>query len=439
MSLMYKNVLSVVSSLFILTSCSSNPTAKNEVEVAQQKPLNTKELLQYDPKHADKNIDAFMQHLHQAAGFNGNVLVAKKGKIIYQNAFGWANYPHQDSLTLDSQFELASISKTMTATAILQLMEQGKLRLDDSVQHFFPNFPYHGVTIRMLLTHRSGLPNYVYAIDDIFRKEHRDQKKGVTNQQMMDLLAQYKPARYNAPDKGYHYNNSNFMVLGSIVEKAAHMPYSLYMMQNVFKPAGMAHTNVYSKATYDKIPTKVLGHDRNSWRYSVAQNYLDGPVGDKGIYSTVGDLFLFDRALRAGKLLKQATQDSAYVNRVPLKNGHFGYGYGWHLFEAPGEKVIYHTGWWHGFRHNFLRDIKDDVVIVLLDNMTNGSLLHLDDLFKMTGMPVVRAGAYGRDGEEEEEQAAAPAIEKKKAPEKNHKKEQAKKPGVTKKHKTHKH
>jgi CubicO group peptidase (beta-lactamase class C family) len=290
----------------------------------------------------------------------------------------------------------------------------------------------------MLLTHRSGLPNYVYAIDDVFRKEHRDQKKGVTNQQMMDLLAQYKPARYNAPDKGYHYNNSNFMVLGSIIEKAAGMPYAQYMMENVFKPAGMQHTNVYSKATYDKIPTKVLGHDRNSWRYSVAQNYLDGPVGDKGIYSTVGDLFLFDRALRAGKLITQASQDSAYVNRVPLKNGHFGYGYGWHLFEAPGEKVIYHTGWWHGFRHNFLRDIKDDVVIVLLDNMTNGSLLHLDDLFKMTGMPVVRAGAYGRDGEEEEDHSSATQVtEKKTAPAK--KQQPVKQHTAAKKHKAHKH
>ncbi|MBC7399035.1 MAG: beta-lactamase family protein [Mucilaginibacter sp.] len=437
MKLLKQSLFAFTTALLVLASCSSTPGDKdgsNLNPAEKSKPLDVKALLAYNPKNADKQIDAFMQHLHTAAGFNGNVLVAKKGKIVYQNAFGWANYPHQDSLTLNSQFELASISKTMTSTAILQLMERGKLRLTDSVQQFFPNFPYHGVTIRMLLTHRSGLPNYVYAIDDVFRKEHRDQKKGVTNQQMMDLLAQYKPARYNVPDKGYHYNNSNFMVLGSIIEKAAHVPYADYMMQNVFLPAGMKHTNVYSKATYDKIPTKVLGHDRNSWRYSVAQNYLDGPVGDKGIYSTVGDLFLFDRALRAGKLIKQATQDSAYTNRVPLKHGHFGYGYGWHLFEAPNQKVVYHTGWWHGFRHNFLRDMKEDVVIILLDNMANGSLLHLDDLFKMTGMPVVRAGAYGRGGEEEDEQAQAPTVEKKK-----HKKELVSKNSAVKKHKTHKH
>jgi len=402
MSLTYKSVLPVLSFLLLITSCSFEPAGNNEVTTAQKKPFDTQKLLKYNPKNADKQIDAFMKHLHQVSGFNGNVLVAKKGKIIYENAFGWANYPNMDSLKLNSQFELASISKTMTATAILQLMEHGKLKLNQDVRDFYPDFPYEGVTIRMLLTHRSGLPNYVYAIDDVFRKEHRDQKKGVTNAQMMDLLAQYKPARYNAPGKSYHYNNSNFMVLGAIIEKVAHMPYAQYMMNNVFKPAGMAHTNVYSKATYDKIPTKVMGHDRNSWKYSVAQNYLDGPVGDKGIYSTVGDLFLFDRALRAGRLIKQATQDSAYTDRNPMERGHFNYGYGWHLFEAPGQKVVYHTGWWHGFRHIYLRDMKNDITIVLLGNMVNGSLLHLDDLFKMTGMPVVRKSAYTGSGDEEE-------------------------------------
>lgn len=402
MNLTYKSVLPVLSLMLLITSCSSGPAAGNDVEAAQKKPFDTQHFLKYDPKKADKQIDAFMKHLHQVSGFNGNVLVAKKGKIIYENSFGWANYPNMDSLKLDSQFELASISKTMTATAILQLMERGKLRLDQDVRDFYPNFPYPGVTIRMLLTHRSGLPNYVYSIDDVFRKEHRNQKKGVTNAQMMDLLAQYKPARYNAPDKSYHYNNSNFMVLGSIIEKVTHMPYAQYMMENVFKPAGMAHTNVYSKANYDKIPTKVMGHDRNSWKYSVAQNYLDGPVGDKGIYSTVGDLFLFDRALRAGRLIKQSTQDSAYTDRNPMERGHFNYGYGWHLFEAPGQKVVYHTGWWHGFRHIYLRDMKNDITIVLLGNMVNGSLLHLDDLFKMTGMPVVRKNAYTGSGDEEE-------------------------------------
>ena len=404
MATLYKNILPFTFSLLLIASCSQSKNKKVSSTPDLGKPFNPGNYLKYDPKKSDPQIDAFMKHLHQVAGFNGNVLVAKKGKIIYENSFGWANYPHQDSLTINSQFQLASVTKTITSTAILQLMERGKLKLNQDVRDFFPNFPYPGVTIRLLLTHRSGMMNYVYFIDDVYRAEHRDQRKGLTNQQAMDMIAQYKPAPFNKPDKRFLYNNSNFMVLGSIIEKVSGMSYAEYVKENIFIPAGMKNTDVYSTAVYSKIPTKVLGHDRNSWKYSVAPNFLDGPVGAYGVYSTVGDLFLFDRALRAGYLIKPATQDSAYTDRNPMIRGHFNYGYGWRLFEAPGEKVVYHTGWWHGFRHIFLRDMKNDVTIVLLGNMVNGSLLHLDDLFKMTGMPIVRKSAYTGSGGVEEDQ-----------------------------------
>jgi len=401
MRLVYNSALTFFSFLLLLTSCSSKPN-NSSAEATSAKPLppfDTKALLSYNPKNADKRIDEFMQNLHKTRGFNGNVLVAKHGKIIYEKAIGWADYLHRDSLKINSQFELASVTKTMTSTAILLLMERGKLKLDQNVKDFFPDFPYDGVTIRLLLTHRSGMMNYVYFTDDVYRKEHRDQRKGLTNAQEMALIAQYKPARFNKPDVRFLYNNSNFMVLGSIIEKVSGIPYSQFMKENVFIPAGMAHTAVYSKAVYDKIPVDVVGHDRGQWRYSVAQNFLDGPVGDKGIYSTVGDLYLYDRALRTGRLLKQATMDSAYVPRNPMLHGHFSYGYGWRIFEAPGQQVIYHTGWWHGFRHIYLRDIKDDITIVLLSNLSNGSLLKLDDLFKITGMPIVRKSAYLGNGD----------------------------------------
>lgn len=387
----------------VLASCSNSSSSKNGVK-NEGKPFEPQKLLKYDPKDADKEVDAFMQHLHKKSAFNGNVLVAKKGKIIYEGAFGWANHLTRDSLKLDSKFELASVSKTMTGTAIMMLWEQGKIKLDQDVRDFYPNFPYEGVTIRLLLTHRSGMMNYVYFVDGLYRKEHRDQKKGITNQQVMNLIAEYKPAPFNKPNVRFLYNNSNYMVLGAIIEKVTGMPYAQYMQENIFKPSGMTHTAVYSKAVYDKIPADVVGHDRNSWRYSVAQNFLDGPVGDKGIYSTIGDLYLFDQALKAGRLIKPATQDSAYAAHVtPLIRGHFSYGYGWRIFEDKNQKVVYHTGWWHGFRHIFLRDLKNDVTIILLGNLVNGSLLHLDDLFKATGMPVVRKDAYKGTGETAED------------------------------------
>ncbi len=403
MNLLYKNFFFAALCLLSFASCSQSNN-KNTATPDLGKPFNPDQYLKYDPKKADKQVDAFMKHLHQVANFNGNVLVAKKGKIIYENSFGWADYPHMDSLHVNSKFQLASITKTITGTAIMQLWERGKIKLDQDVRDFFPNFPYQGITIRLLLTHRSGMMNYVYFVDDIYRAQHLNQKKGLTNTETMNMIAQYKPHPFNKPNKTFLYNNSNFMVLGSIIEKVSGMSYADYVKQNIFIPAGMKNTAVYSKAVYEKIPTNVLGHDRNSWKYSVAPNFLDGPVGAYGVYSTVGDLFVFDRALRAGKLLKPATQDSAYTDRNPMLHGHFNYGYGWRLFEAPGEKVVYHTGWWHGFRHIFLRDMKNDVTIVLLGNMVNGSLLHLDDLFKMTGMPVVRKSAYKGNGSAEEDQ-----------------------------------
>lgn len=400
MRLVYQSILPLTAALLILTSCSSKSNDKNKsLSPAESKPLDTATLLAYNPKTADKKIDEVMKELHRTRGFNGNVLVAKKGKIVYENAIGWADYLHRDSLKLSSQFELASVTKTMTSTAILMLMERGKLTLDDDVKKFFPDFPYNGVTIRLLLTHRSGMMNYVYFIDDIYRSQHLNQKKGLTNAEAMKMIADYKPRPFNVPNKRFLYNNSNFMVLGAIIEKISGMSYADFMKQNVFAPASMVHTHVYSKAVYDKIPVDVVGHDRGQWRYSVAQNFLDGPVGDKGIYSTVGDLFLFDRALRAGRLLKQATLDSAYVPRNPMVHGHFSYGYGWRTFTAPGQEVIYHTGWWHGFRHIYLRDMKNDITIVLLTNLANGSLLKLDDLFKAAGMPIVRKSAYSGNGD----------------------------------------
>ncbi|WP_423146530.1 serine hydrolase domain-containing protein [Rubrolithibacter danxiaensis] len=387
----FRSVFLLVFCSILIFSCSSE-RKKNVVRTQEEDKSDSLSLI-YDPAKADPRIDAFMKNLHKRYGFNGNVLVAKKGKIIYENAIGWADYLHRDSLKIDSQFELASVTKPFTATAIMMLVERGKLRLDQNVKEFFPNFPYEGITIRLLLCHRSGLMNYVYFTDRIWK----DKKKGMSNTDVMNLIAEYKPAPYTKPDKTFHYNNSNFMILGAIIEKVSGQRYSQFMKENVFLPAGMKHTAVYSKAEYEKIPVDVVGHDR-TWRYSVVQNFLDGPVGDKGIYSTIHDLFLFDRALRKGKLLKKSSLDSMYTGHNEMIRGHFNYGYGWRLFEGNGHKIAYHTGWWHGFRHIYLRDLTADVTIVLLQNITNGSLLKLDELFHMVGMPVVRKSAYNGAG-----------------------------------------
>jgi len=395
--------LTISLAIFSISACSSpeekakKADADKKIRIKEDDKTDSLSLV-YDPAKGDKWIADFVQNLHKKSGFNGNMLVARKGKILYQKAIGWADYLHRDSLKISSEFELASITKTFTGVAIMQLVEAGKLKLTDDVKKFYPDFPYDGITISLLLSHRSGMMNYVYFIDDIWRKEKRDMKKGVSNQEVMQVIADKKPNPYTRPDRVFHYNNSNFMVLAAIIEKVTGQRFSQYMMEHIFKPAGMKNTHVYSTNEYEKIPVDVVGHDR-TWRYSVAQNFLDGPVGDKGIYSTLHDLVLYDKYLKNGRLLNKSSLDSAYKGRNKPVNGHFNYGYGWRMFDGKGmDKVVYHTGWWHGFRHIYIRDLDKDIVVIFLGNLTNGSLLHLDELFKYLKMPVIRKGAYSGSG-----------------------------------------
>lgn len=389
-------LIGLLGGIFLLGPTSCSFTTKNskikDAKLAQA--IKDSLRLVYDADRADPQIHEYMSRLHQRSGFNGNVLVAKNGEIVYQNTMGWANRLMRDSLQITSQFELASVSKPITATGILKLWEMGQLDLNQELSDFFEDFPYPGVTIKQLLTHRSGLPNYIYMLDEIWS----DKQTGVSNKKAVDLLISNKPMRYGAPGGRFFYNNTNYMLLASIIEKVSGQDFAVFMQENVFGPAGMKHTAVYSKAVYDKIPTHVIGHDK-VWRRSVVQNFLDGPVGDKGIYSTVQDLFLFDRALDEGRLLKPSTLDSAYQSYSKPDKGIFSYGLGWRTFDADGHKIVYHAGWWHGFRNLYVRDLENNITIVLLSNMANNSLLHLDKLYEILDMPVVRQAAYSHRGE----------------------------------------
>lgn len=375
-------------------SCNSTEGGRKKRDTLRKQQVRDSVALVYHEAEAHAEIHAYMTRLHERSGFNGNVLVAKEGKIIYQNSLGWANHLMRDSLTIHSQFELASVSKPLTAIGTLIMVEQGRLSLEDTMERFFPGFPYEGVTVRHLLTHRSGLPNYIYLADSVWT----DKKVGMTNQEAVKLLIEHRPMRYGAPDGRHFYNNTNYMMLAAIIEVVSGQDFAVFMSEHVFKPAGMMHTAVYSKAVYEEIPTHVIGHDR-VWRRSVVQNFLDGPVGDKGIYSTVQDLYLFGRALDEGRLLKTSLLDSAYQSHSRPQKGVFGYGYGWRTFQQENNRIAYHTGWWHGFRTLYIKDLENDITIVLLSNMVNNSLLHLDNLYKILDMPVVRQGAYSGSGE----------------------------------------
>jgi CubicO group peptidase (beta-lactamase class C family) len=165
--------------LFVLVqACGSDPSEKRKRKILN-KEVPDSVVLFYDPKKADKRIDEIIMNLHRKSGFNGIVLVAKNGKIIYERAIGWADHLHRDSLKINSVFELASVSKPFTSTAIMMLIEDGKLRLNQNVKEFYPDFPYDSITVELLLTHKSGMMNYVYFVDNLWKSQKKNERNSL--------------------------------------------------------------------------------------------------------------------------------------------------------------------------------------------------------------------------------------------------------------------
>ncbi|HEY6977279.1 MAG TPA: serine hydrolase domain-containing protein, partial [Chitinophagaceae bacterium] len=264
-------------------------------------------------------------------GFNGSVLVAKNGEILFEDYKGTYNFQTKEPITEHTPFHLASISKTFTAMTILKLWEQHRLSLDDSLQKFFPKLPYRGITVKMLLDHRSGLPNYLYFMDSCWNKKIK-----ATNWDVVDFMIRHKPRAMSFPDRGYHYCNTNYLLLALIVEIITTHPFPQYMKDSVFTPLGLKDTYVFSIADTAKyIPT-----------YSVTKpfpmDHLDCTYGDKNVYSTVRDLFQWDKTLYEDTFLKRSTLDMAFK---PYSNEHktmHNYGLGWHLYFNNGDTLIYH-------------------------------------------------------------------------------------------------
>jgi CubicO group peptidase (beta-lactamase class C family) len=319
-------------------------------------------------------LDTFFYNMHKKRAFNGTVLIAQHGQIIYKGAFGYADLRKKDSLTTNTAFQLASVSKQFTAMAVMILKERGLLSYDDQVQKFYPQFPYNGITVRMLLTHRSGLPDYTYFSEDFWP----DRKKFLDNQEVIKMMAIHQPKPYYLPDKRYDYSNTGYSVLAAIVEKASGMKFENFMQKEVFKPLGMTHTWVYNGTNTAMTEKVAVGY--TAGRRVVANSYLNGATGDKGVYSTVEDMFKWDRALYTGKLIKATTLEEAFqpANKEMKKEN---YGYGWRLKTLEcGQPVVYHGGWWHGYKSYFMRNRKDQSTVIVLTNIANHSLGHLKNI-----------------------------------------------------------
>ncbi|VAX21340.1 hypothetical protein MNBD_IGNAVI01-2738, partial [hydrothermal vent metagenome] len=208
-----------------------------------------------------QKIDEFFSRRYKRGLFNGTVLFSVHDTIIYENSFGLANIRKKDSLKTSSAFQLASVTKTFTAYAIMLLKQRGELSYSDSVRKFFPDFPYRNITIHQLLIHRSGLPNYMYFADEYWRDSRN---RTIDNNDVIDLMIKYKPQPYYLPGRRYNYNNTNYALLASIIEKVSHKTYAEFMKKEIFKPLGMNDTYVYDKNVDSINFSKVKGY--TSWR-----------------------------------------------------------------------------------------------------------------------------------------------------------------------------
>ncbi|UTW64045.1 beta-lactamase family protein [bacterium SCSIO 12741] len=312
-----------------------------------------------------KKIEREVEQQIRAGRFHGVVLVAQNGHVWYSKAAGKAHRRKKAKIDEYSVFQLASVSKMFTATAIMLLEQDGKLNYDDTVTQHLISFPYEGVTIRNLLNHRSGLPRYMVTSDQYWPRDTM-----MSNQQMHNLMVAHCPDPYYPPDHRFNYQNSNYAYLGLLVEKISGQSLPDFLRDRVFEPLEMNDTKVYSGAEDSDIPAAVWGHIRRGRRpMDPGENYINGVFGDKGVYSNVYDLLKFDQALYDTVLLKPTTIQEAFKPGSPeIKEGRDNYGFGWRISAFEKDDLVYHYGWWNGFKTCVMRFQNKRYTIIALTN-----------------------------------------------------------------------
>ncbi len=371
-------MLLILSLLIVASSCNESAARYQNKQYAWEQivPLDATD------RQLAHRIDTFFQHKAKRGGFNGTVLVAQHGKILYKQHFGYLNYPRKILLTDSSAFQLASASKPFTATAILQLQEKGRLHIDDPVSAYIKDFPYDSITIRHLLNHRSGLLNYIYLFDTM----KLDAGTYISNQDVVNYFIRDKPPLQSVPGHHFQYCNTNYALLARLVEIASGQSFGNYLTEHIFYPAHMYHT--YLRDVTDTIPSRnqCTAYEGSRWT-EVGDVPYDGVAGDKGIYTTAADLYFFDQALNHGLLLGQELLDEAYKGYSFEKPGRKNYGLGWRLKELDDSStIIYHNGWWRGYNTLFVRMPGKETCIIVLANKYNRNVYDIAPLYEMLGM-----------------------------------------------------
>ena len=320
-------------------------------------------LSQEEKNFYSQQASAYYSHFLNNSNFNGSILVAKNGQVIMEKYQGYSDFSTKEKINEYSTFHLASVSKTFTAMTILKMWEQGLLSLDDDIRKYYPAFPYYNISIKTLLTHRSGLPNYAY----VMKANNRSQL--FTNDDVISYFTANHPKESFKPNTAFQYCNTNYVLLAGVIEKISGLTYPEYMQQHVFTPLGMLHTYVVN---VNNIATATPSYTPGNKKYTV-ENF-DAIYGDKNIYSNVRDLLIWDKVLYSGNFIRPETAQMAYEGYSNEKPGIHNYGLGWRLIEKDDVKVVYHTGWWHGNCNIFTRVVQDTATVIILSNRYNSEV-----------------------------------------------------------------
>ncbi len=353
----------------------------------------------YNPDSAIINkkaeeLDAKFDRLVKLTGFNGTVLYAEKGKIIFKKAYGYKNVRRKkEELEISDAFQLASISKMFSAMAIMILNNDGKVDYDEDIRTYLPEFPYEDVTIRLLMVHRAGLPRYMSLAHD----KWTNKKIPMDNDEMLDLFVEYTPDKYFTPNTGFHYCNTNYALLANIVESVSGEYFEEFIDKRIFVPLKMNNSFVYNMrnetAVSRYIENGVPGYYHRGWRWREMPNeYLNGVMGDKNVYTSVEDLFKYDRALDNFTLLPDSIISESFERGSPSYwKRKDNYGFGWRIKESM-DSTVFHFGWWKGFRTFYIRDMKYQKTLIVLSNKDKGpGSSHLWNIIKADTLPLGRS------------------------------------------------
>jgi CubicO group peptidase (beta-lactamase class C family) len=304
------------------------------------------------------------------------VALLKDGQVVFARCYGMANLEDKIKISEKTNFRLASVSKQFTAAAILQLVQAHKLTLQTRLSDCFPLLPAYAkdITIKHLLNHTSGIPDYDEVIDE---SENTSQ---ISDEGVLLVCATFTKS-YFKPCEHYRYCNTAYVLLGLIIQKYSGLSYPQYLARHIFEPLKMDRSVAYVKGT-NQIKNRAYGYSKqeNTW-IRKDQSSTSATLGDGGIYTSLNDLYKWDAALYNDSVLPREIWQSAFQHQK-LNNGiEINYGYGWHLKKSgANDQVVYHTGSTTSFRNVFYRIPAKRLSVIILTNRNTPSEAGMLDL-----------------------------------------------------------